>query len=87
MLVFSALLSGYADSRFAPALSAWAFWLLNCFDRHGLGTGRWYTYYDDGRTGPALLNTAASQCERFSTTTRQASSTAPKPTAKKAIVK
>lgn len=52
LLVFSALLSGCAGSCFAPALSAWAFWLPNRFDRHGLETGRWRTHYDDGRHRP-----------------------------------
>jgi antitoxin component YwqK of YwqJK toxin-antitoxin module len=52
LLVFSVLLSGCAGSRFALAPPAWAFWLPNRFDRHGLETGRWRTYYDDGHQRP-----------------------------------
>jgi antitoxin component YwqK of YwqJK toxin-antitoxin module len=52
LLVLSTLLGSCAGSRFATAPPAWAFWKNNRFDRHGLETGRWRTYYDDGHHRP-----------------------------------
>ena len=52
LLVFSALLASCAGSRFATTPPAWAFWKHNRFDRHGLETGRWRTYHDDGHRQP-----------------------------------
>lgn len=53
LLVLSALLGSCAGSRFATTPPAWAFWMTNRFDRHGLATGRWRTYYDDGHHQPS----------------------------------
>ena len=52
LLVLDASLAGCAGSRFAAAPPAWAVWLPNRFDRHGLETGRWRTFYDNGRHRP-----------------------------------
>ena len=52
LLMFSVLLGSCAGSRFATTPPAWAFWKQNRFDRHGLTTGRWRTYYDDGHHQP-----------------------------------
>lgn len=53
LLVLSALLGSCAGSRFATTPPAWAFWMTNRFDRYGLATGRWRTYYDDGHHQPS----------------------------------
>ena len=52
LLMLSALLGGCAGSRFVAAPPAYAFWMDNRSDRHGLETGRWRTYYDDGHHQP-----------------------------------
>ena len=52
LLMLSALLGGCAGSHFAAAPPAYAFWMDNRSDRHGLETGRWRTYYDDGHHQP-----------------------------------
>ena len=52
LLALSALLESCAGSRFALTPPAWAFWKSNRFDRHGLETGRWRTYYDDNKKQP-----------------------------------
>ena len=44
------LLSACAGSHAATHYGARGFWNTNRFDRHGLETGRWRTYYDEGRT-------------------------------------
>lgn len=48
----SGLATACAGSRPATSHRAWAFWLPNRFDRHGLETGRWRTYYDDANKQP-----------------------------------
>ena len=48
LLSGASLLGGCASTK--P--SALAFWRPNRFDRHGLETGRWRTYYDDYKKKP-----------------------------------
>jgi antitoxin component YwqK of YwqJK toxin-antitoxin module len=49
LLGSATLLSSCAGSRH---YNSYAFWKPNRFDRHGLETGRWRTYYDDSRKQP-----------------------------------
>lgn len=49
LLSMALLLGSCAGSRH---YGTYAFWKPNRFDRHGLETGRWRTYYDDGKKQP-----------------------------------